>query len=409
MQLGFFEIEVIYMLKVFKVKNFMSFKDETILDLRTSKTESMDKDLELFKSLAITGTNASGKSNMVLAVAFFRRFILSLFYNKRLDDVSNVDFDVRLEPFRFSSPLNPISEFEMVFTRNANQFRYGFKITSKDVLNEWYYINNRKVFDRSDSNVTYGHEFEAILKPYAKIAKQRLYIAILEFFLTERSELFLCDFMCFFSRDLFISMDCQYVFPRNVNDERRLISSDILNDKPFMKIIEDLLVLSNLGIKRIEIQEDVLHSKFSNTKVEKIMKCAHYVYDDSENAVGEAFLHLRNESIGIQRFLSYMQLLVQHINTGAVYIMDELFVHMHPILEKFVLNIFSNANNLTSQLIFTTLKTDIQDLYGICYIEKNYRGESRVFTRSMAKEDAKDHDFELSADRFYACITHLNS
>ena len=70
------------MLKMFKAKNFYSFKDEVILDMRAVSYKDMkshvidDEDNKVVKTLAIYGKNASGKSNLLKAMYYFKSFVL---------------------------------------------------------------------------------------------------------------------------------------------------------------------------------------------------------------------------------------------------------------------------------------------------------------------------------------------
>ena len=72
------------MLLMFKVKNYTSFKDESILDMRaTSYTQHpahvihVNDQLGLLKTTAVYGANASGKSNLISAMFFFEQYIFS--------------------------------------------------------------------------------------------------------------------------------------------------------------------------------------------------------------------------------------------------------------------------------------------------------------------------------------------
>ena len=77
------------MLLMFKVKNYASFKNESILDMRatayvqhpTHVIHVNDK-LGLLKTTALYGANASGKSNLISAMFFFEQYIFSQFINK---------------------------------------------------------------------------------------------------------------------------------------------------------------------------------------------------------------------------------------------------------------------------------------------------------------------------------------
>ncbi len=41
------------------------------------------------------------------------------------------------------------SEFEIIFIKNGKQIQYGFECTAEEVFNEWYYIDDKKVFERA--------------------------------------------------------------------------------------------------------------------------------------------------------------------------------------------------------------------------------------------------------------------
>ena len=70
------------MLLMFKVKNYTSFKNEAILDLRAtsyvqhpSHVIHVNDKLGLLKATALYGANASGKSNLISAMFFFEQYI----------------------------------------------------------------------------------------------------------------------------------------------------------------------------------------------------------------------------------------------------------------------------------------------------------------------------------------------
>ena len=72
------------MLLMFKVRNYTSFKEESILDMRAtsyvqhpSHVIHVDDRLSLLKTTALYGANASGKSNLISAMFFFEQYIFS--------------------------------------------------------------------------------------------------------------------------------------------------------------------------------------------------------------------------------------------------------------------------------------------------------------------------------------------
>lgn len=77
------------MLIMFRTKNFNSFKDDVILDLRKTKyTQHMNHtfkcgNYDLLKTIAIYGANASGKSNLITAITKYNLFIVQQLYEDK--------------------------------------------------------------------------------------------------------------------------------------------------------------------------------------------------------------------------------------------------------------------------------------------------------------------------------------
>ena len=86
------------------------------------------------------------------------------------------------------------------------------------------------------------------------------------------------------------------------------------------------------------------------------------------------------------------------INTGGIFIVDEMSARLHPLLTKLIVDIFQDSSNKTAQLIFTT--HDISLLNNnqfrrdeIVFADKNLKGESTLYSLSDLKirEDATFH------------------
>ena len=70
------------MLKSFKVRNFKSFRDEIEFSMEKGNTTGLEnfntiEDKELLKSAMLFGANASGKSNIFLAMAKMKEIIFT--------------------------------------------------------------------------------------------------------------------------------------------------------------------------------------------------------------------------------------------------------------------------------------------------------------------------------------------
>lgn len=90
------------MLIEFSVGNYLSFKETVTFSLVASKVVSyyeeldennvfnFDDELKLVKSAAVYGANASGKSNLIKAMGFMTRFILTSFKETQVGDEIDV-------------------------------------------------------------------------------------------------------------------------------------------------------------------------------------------------------------------------------------------------------------------------------------------------------------------------------
>lgn len=394
------------MLLMFKVKNYTSYKNESILDLRpTSYVQhpthiiNINDKVKLLKTAALYGSNASGKSNLISAMFFFEQYIFSQFITKK----ENEDIDlleqpkIKLEPFMLSKDENNASEFDIIFIKNGHQIQYGFECTTTEVFNEWYYIDDKKVFERVGTDVTFGVKYQKSLSAYKKIPAERLYLSVLEYFLEDdtKREL-LGDFIDFFINDY--NVFTEIFFESTVKRLAGLImiSKKLVSDKKYRAKVESYIRLIDVGIDRLDVQTKVvLNSKTGKEKEEKIVRTVHGIYDNGGNRVGEKFFDLQQESTGTLRFLSYIQNIVELIDRGGVFIVDEMSARLHPLLTKLIVDIFQDSGNTKAQLIFTTHDISLLNYNQfrrdeVVFIDKNERGESCLYSLSDLKvrEDA---------------------
>ena len=395
------------MLLMFKVKNYTSFKNESILDMRatayvqhpTHVIHVNDK-LGLLKTTALYGANASGKSNLISAMFFFEQYIFSQFINKKENESFESDgsgMKMKLEPFGLSNNINNASEFDIIFLHNDKQIQYGFECTPQKVLNEWLFIDDKKVFERTETELSFGSKYQKLLKSYNKLPSERLYIAVLEYFLDEDAKkIVLEDFISFFDKEY--NVFTEILFESTVKGLAGMVglSKKLVSNKAYRNKVERYLRLIDVGIKRLEVQEEMVFNKRTGKKIkERVIRTVHDIYDESGNAVGEQFFDLRQESTGTLRFLAYIQNIIEMISNGGVFIVDEMSARLHPLLTKLIVDIFCSSQNKKAQLIFTT--HDISLLNNsqfrrdeVVFVDKNERGESSLYALSDLKvrEDA---------------------
>jgi AAA15 family ATPase/GTPase len=131
------------MLLEFSVTNFRSIKEkQTISLLKTKKNElennfttitlSTGKTIDILNSAVIYGANASGKSNVVLALTIMLKTIIDSFNYKQDEKIPHIEY--------FAFENNKIVEFEVDFVNQKGvRFAYGFSATSEKIIDEWLY------------------------------------------------------------------------------------------------------------------------------------------------------------------------------------------------------------------------------------------------------------------------------
>ena len=100
------------MLIEYKIKNFLSFKEETIFSMESSTADkdtlsnnfvTIDK-LKILKSSIILGSNASGKTNLLLALDFIKWLVKNSRNFERKQDIKYLPFKLNSE-YRNKKPI----------------------------------------------------------------------------------------------------------------------------------------------------------------------------------------------------------------------------------------------------------------------------------------------------------------
>lgn len=155
------------MLVQFMLKNVLSFKSETILDMtginayKEHECNLIDIGMKerFLRVAAIYGANASGKSNLYLAMTYFQRIVVESLNN--VDDGADTAIKKYYVPFSFE-PSEENSEFQIVEILGEFEYRYGFEYNETCIVAEWLYRKNLKtnrttiIFERVTESVEFG-------------------------------------------------------------------------------------------------------------------------------------------------------------------------------------------------------------------------------------------------------------
>lgn len=337
------------MLVQFMVKNVLSFRNETILDM-TAINAYKEHEYNLIDNgtkerylrvAAVYGANASGKSNLYLAMRYFQRIVAESFNN--VSDGAVTAVKEYFIPFQFEKNEDN-SEFQIVELLGEFEYRYGFEYNAEGVVCEWLYRKNIKtnrtsiIFERAENVVEMGATVRKECDAYKEqIPAETL---ALSFFnkLKLKTDVFTTVYQGIMDT-LVVPTD----FCEDVGLLRRLLPNVIDHDK---KKLLGFLNAIDTGIKDIAYDDSEKEIRFYTFHLGK----------DGEEYPLDLFYESEGTIKSIMLFI-YAQMAIVHNRSIFV---DELNVKLHPLLLKFIVDLFYNKDS-AAQLIYTTHDTTLMD------------------------------------------------
>ncbi len=172
----------------FSVNNYRSIKDTATFSMACGVKDndnffSVGK-YDLLPSAVIYGANASGKSNLLHAMAFMRNMVLNK--DKVIQSTDTLAYD----PFRLNtSTKDASSTFEMLFFIGEAKYRYGFEADNTTIYSEWLFEDTSgrkeaKLFYRDTDEEHYvnktrfkeGYAFFDTATSKIKVSKNQLFL-----------------------------------------------------------------------------------------------------------------------------------------------------------------------------------------------------------------------------------------
>lgn len=366
------------MLVQFMVKNVLSFKAETILDMtainvyKEHQCNLIDIGMKekFLKVAAIYGANASGKSNLNIAMKYFQRIIVESLNN--VDDGADSPLEKYYFPFSFEEK-NKNSEFQIVEILGNYEYRYGFEYNAECIVTEWLYRKNlttnrtSTIFERTTHDV----EFGASVRKECEAYKEQIPVETLVLSFLNRLKLKTDVFRNVYS-GIMDTLVVQADFCENPRILETLLPKIIDEEKD--KLLEFLSAIDT-GIKDIDYEENDKEISFFTLHIGKDgKKYPLGLYCESEGTIKSIMLFIYARSA----ILSDKSIFV-----------DELNVKLHPLLLKFIIDLFYDEKS-NAQLIYTTHDTTLMDKKffrrdQIWFVQKDEYGYSELSALSDFK------------------------
>ncbi len=359
------------MLIRYSVKNFRTFRDETVLSMVASKQTTYNDrllradGLRVLPSAAIYGANASGKSNLIKSLALFREIVCT-------GTLKNSDVEFRilpLYPFMFSKKNTEIELAAEFIQKDGAHYGYALAFDAdkqifvrekldvfdgKTPLNIFIRENNAIQINMNKKVLSLLKMNEIFLQDIQDRINQNLDAS--ELFLTRGFKGVVCTEIAdqvvgFFTDELFVVSDFS---SRHYNFE---IGAADLPKKEITiraKLLSDFVKMADFGSQDISIRTS---EDKENPDSAKMRFISSYKFDGSDNPNQRVFiLSELVESTGTMKLINLVFPLVNALVTGGVMVLDEFDALLHPELTKGVLILFNDPeiNKNGAQLIFTT-------------------------------------------------------
>ncbi|RLA79310.1 MAG: ATP-binding protein, partial [Epsilonproteobacteria bacterium] len=360
----------------FSVNNFRSIKDTVTFSMLTSSKDSENsfkiKNYELLSSAVIYGANASGKSNILKAMAFMKDIVLNK--SKVIQSTDTLPHD----PFRLNtSTQDASSTFEIVFFIDEVKYRYGLEMDNTTVYSEWLYEAKKnkeaKLFYRDIEDEEYvnpnkfkeGFIFFDKKKNKIKVSKNQLF-------------LWKCDQDDGIISTVILNWFTRFNMIDGVNHDGYVnYTMKKMEDSKFKNKIVNLVKTADIGIEDIELQtedipldvlekmpiSDKLKEKFRDGGLQSVtLNTYHKKYDKYDNEIGITTFDLdEEESLGTKKFFTMSAPILNTLQEGKILMIDELDASLHPILTKHLIKLFhdKSINTKNAQLIFATHDTNL--------------------------------------------------
>lgn len=356
------------MIVEFSLANYKSFNALQTISFRATRLTSEDKTVDtknifevgndrILKIAGVYGANASGKSNLLKGLVFFKKLIVNSVETDRLATHY-------LSPFKLTdTPVENAGFFQIVLIIDKLKYRYGFTLNEDATIqSEWLFGPASKIetyyFKRTGSDIKINDEFfsEGRDLPKDKLRKDVLFLT----------------FSASYNGD--ISRKIKDYFALKVHNDNYYGTKGLLRGflrdqtRSTDRLIEDgkkEIVLEWMKEAGIVFQDVNIKTVGEEKTLErKLVSFAKNIYNDKGEVKGQAIMYLdSDESEGTQKFYSYIGKLYGLFKNGGVFFSDEIDSNFHPSLLQKLISIFQNdkINTAGAQLLFTSHDTNLMN------------------------------------------------
>lgn len=364
------------MLHELKIKNFKSFRDEATISFEVStndrynSTITMPDGVKLLRFAVVLGANASGKSNLLEAIDFLRKF-----WNKI---PTNYDEGTDVMPFLMQpDALSNDTELEASIYIDGIRYLYQLTVNVEKVVTETLFVYNTnrptKIFSRKDDKGISKLTFNPALVKLSQAEVEVLSMNCL------RNMSLLAVLKKVNIEMAYVSRLRKWIDLRLMPLQNGATASISQSTKSMIAEDEDFREYLLMFAKEADFN-------ISDIKVKKLIALfGHHV--ETERGNEEYILPETCQSAGTTRMVELESVIFSQLKRQGLMCIDEMEVSIHPNLMEYILTRFINSRNNESQLLITThydpILKDIDDIFGkdsVWFTEKSKDGNSSLYS-----------------------------
>lgn len=399
------------MIQEIRIKNFLSFRDEVVLNFEATKDKtfedcqvvSVTPKVRLLRFALIYGPNASGKSNLLSAFDFLHDFWF--------DIKTDIDEETGAIPFLLDTDTpNEPSEFNIVFYIGSKKYWYLLILDGKKVIKEELYVYNSTQPSLVFSRKTHG--MQSVVKLNSALVKAS--VAIVE----------QLNLRCFPNMSVFAArnqVNCSLAY---IDDVRDWMRNDLLptitpdtkmfeyagnkmeKEKELKNYLLDFVRKADFNITDVFSQRETLplssfiRASITESKDIPAKEKERILTENSFKRLKTDFQHtVRNkrgietytlpnslQSAGTRRTFGIEAAIYEALKNESVLPVDEIESSLHPELVEFIIQKFLSEKN-RSQLIVTShydpLLNTVDDLIRkdmVWFTDKEKDGHTKLYS-----------------------------
>jgi AAA15 family ATPase/GTPase len=360
------------------IKNFFSFHEPTFVEFTTGPKAgdrniflpSAQSDASINSVTGVFGANASGKTNLLKAIAFLRYFILDSASEKP-------DSKIPVEPFHFTEGAAARHEpihLQLEFEYEEKLYRYELVISHQRVQSEALFRKDQRfryLFERTWKPARGDYEFKhQDIGPSKQVAQRENASFIASAALQEHE---FAKYISGYFKKCYVNVRFDGRMPTHDPEIRNLLQATKYyeSNEQFLNVAEQHLIAADFCISKLAIEEARFLDEDGNETKTPFPVAIHRVDGHDYKRP------LMAESRGTQALFVLLRYILPVLETGGVAVIDEFETGLHSHVVKYVVELFySKKTNPKGAQLIANFHTDYLlqstlEKYQIVFTEKD--------------------------------------